>query len=168
MPDWLKVLAPTVASALASPLAGVAVAAVCELFGARETTAKAAKDTLAALTLTPEDRGRIRELELRLQQTEAELGLKFEELSISDRDSARNREIGAGSIVNTTLAFLVMTAFIGVSIGVIFGNVPIDAVIGGTLVGYLSAKAEQVLSYYFGSSAGSRHKTELLSRARSE
>jgi hypothetical protein len=32
----------------------------------------------------------------------------------------------------------------------------------GAVVGYVSAKAEQVVSYYFGSSSGSMRKTELL------
>jgi hypothetical protein len=35
----------------------------------------------------------------------------------------------------------------------------------GTLIGYLSAKSEQILAYYFGSSKSSDHKTELLAKA---
>jgi|GEM_PF-4281121 len=34
-----------------------------------------------------------------------------------------------------------------------------------TLIGYVSAKAEQVVSYYFGSSAGSSRKDALLAQA---
>jgi len=40
-------------------------------------------------------------------------------------------------------------------------------VMAGTLIGYLSAKADQVLSFFFGSTAGSQRKTELLSKAES-
>ena len=38
-------------------------------------------------------------------------------------------------------------------------------VLAGTLVGHLSAKCEQVLAYYFGSSRSSDRKTELLAQA---
>jgi hypothetical protein len=34
----------------------------------------------------------------------------------------------------------------------------------GTLIGYASAKADQVVSYYFGSSAGSDRKNVLIDR----
>ena len=38
----------------------------------------------------------------------------------------------------------------------------IESAMAGTLVGYLSAKAEQVVAFYFGSSAGSQKKDEML------
>jgi hypothetical protein len=34
----------------------------------------------------------------------------------------------------------------------------------GTMIGYASAKADQVVSYYFGSSAGSKAKDETIRR----
>jgi hypothetical protein len=44
------------------------------------------------------------------------------------------------------------------------------AVVGiiGTLIGYVSAKADQVVSYYFGSSSGSKDKTAAMSDALSQ
>ena len=36
----------------------------------------------------------------------------------------------------------------------------------GTLIGYVSAKAEQVIAYYFGSSAGSKAKTDIMARGK--
>jgi hypothetical protein len=35
----------------------------------------------------------------------------------------------------------------------------------GALVGYVSARAEQVTAYYFGSSSGSKQKTEIIGKA---
>ena len=63
------------------------------------------------------------------------------------------------------LAYLVVGAFIGVIIGVLSGWGKADSVLAGTLIGYLSAKAEQVIAYYFGSSSGSAEKTRLLAKA---
>jgi hypothetical protein len=44
------------------------------------------------------------------------------------------------------------------------------AIVGiiGTLIGYVSAKADQVVSYYFGSSSGSKEKTAAMSDALSK
>jgi hypothetical protein len=44
------------------------------------------------------------------------------------------------------------------------------AIVGiiGTLIGYVSAKADQVVSYYFGSSSGSKDKTQAMSDALSK
>jgi len=47
----------------------------------------------------------------------------------------------------------------------LLGAAKVDGALAGTLVGYLSAKAEQVLAYYFGSTAGSARKTELLAQS---
>ena len=46
---------------------------------------------------------------------------------------------------------------------VVFGHSVADSTITGAIIGYLSAKAEQVVSYYFGSSAGSKDKDETIS-----
>ncbi|ERL46406.1 EVE domain protein [Candidatus Micropelagos thuwalensis] len=39
------------------------------------------------------------------------------------------------------------------------------AAFSGTLVGYVSAKADQVIAYFFGSSSGSREKTRAMADA---
>jgi len=60
------------------------------------------------------------------------------------------------------LALLIVVTFL-VTVGMtLFGLTKVDSVLAGTLIGYLSAKCEQVISFYFGSSAGSQRKDELL------
>jgi hypothetical protein len=61
-----------------------------------------------------------------------------------------------------SLAILIVSAFIGVVIATLGGFAVIDSVLAGTLIGYLSAKAEQVVNFYFGSSAGSQRKDEMI------
>jgi uncharacterized membrane protein len=61
------------------------------------------------------------------------------------------------------LAFLVICGFLGMVYGLLSGELKaLDSTLAGTLIGYVSAKAEQVVSYYFGSSLGSARKNELL------
>jgi len=60
------------------------------------------------------------------------------------------------------LALLIVITFL-ITVGMtLFGLTKVDSVLAGTLMGYLSAKCEQVVSFYFGSSAGSQRKDELL------
>lgn len=86
-------------------------------------------------------------------------------LAVQDRDGARSREIGVKDHTNKILAFVIIGAFVCLVASTLLGYAKVESALAGTLVGYLSAKAEQVLNYYFGSSAGSAQKTELLARA---
>jgi len=60
------------------------------------------------------------------------------------------------------LALLIVVTFLITAGMTLFGFTKVDSVLAGTLMGYLSAKCEQVVSFYFGSSAGSQRKDELL------
>lgn len=162
--DVLKTVLPTLASALVSPLAGVAVAALTKLFNLNdEQVGDAAAFARDAMT-DPDKLLLLRQVEVDLRKYELENGFRFAELEIRDRESARAREVGTKDRTNKILAFTIIIAFISTTFGVVFIGIGggIDSALAGTLLGYLSAKAEQVLSYYFGSTAGSRLKTELL------
>jgi hypothetical protein len=93
------------------------------------------------------------------------MNLDFAKLTVEDRKSARDMQIATKSMLVPSLAILIVGAFIGVVIATLGGFAVVDSVLAGTLIGYLSAKAEQVVNFYFGSSAGSKEKTELLAKA---
>ena len=163
--DWLKAIAPTVATALAGPLAGMAVEAIGSIFGWEESTKEKVTEVLQSGAMTPEQMAKLKELELEFKKHEQELGFKFAEIEYKDRDSARQREAAVKDPTNRTLAFLIVGSFVALVGGTLLGYAQVDSALAGTLVGYLSAKAEQVLSYYFGSTAGSAMKTSLLARS---
>jgi hypothetical protein len=59
----------------------------------------------------------------------------------------------------------VVAASVALGAAVVTGYVtkdPTQATLVGTVLGYVFSEAKQVLAYYFGSSAGSDRKTELL------
>ena len=169
--DWKKTVAsvaPGLANILGGPLAGMATSAICSAFGLSDGTPEVELASAIA-KMTPEQA-------LQLKQNEAKLAIDLKQLDIDiykidaeDRISARDREKAVGSKMVNLLAVMIMVAFIGMVGFVVYkglpvdsaGN-PIDAALIGTLVGYLSAKAEQVVSYFFGSSQGSQRKTEHL------
>lgn len=166
--DWttvLKTLAPTVASALLGPLGGVAVAALGNILGVSEATQDKIATAITTGQLTPEQVGELKKLELQYLEHERERGFKYAELEFKDRDSARVREATTKDNTNKILAFTVIGAFIAMVGATLLGYAKVESVLAGTLVGYLSAKAEQVLAYYFGSSAGSAQKTALLANS---
>lgn len=165
MNDFLKSIAPTIASALLGPLGGVAVAGLGKILGIDSATTESVSKAISDGRVTPEQLAEIQKLELQYQNDEKERGFKYAELEVKDVDSARNRETQTKDNTNKILAFTIVGAFIAMVGATLLGYAKVESVLAGTLVGYLSAKAEQVLAYYFGSNRDSHRKTELLAQS---
>ena len=166
--DWLgtiKAIAPTVASALGGPLAGGMVAFLGDLLGIAEPTQDKIAKAFENGQLTGDQIAAIKLKEMELQAEEQERGFRYSELEFKDREGARNREIQTGDKVNRNLAYFIVGAFVAMVGCTLAGLTKADTVLAGTLIGYLSAKAEQVLAYYFGSSKGDDKKSDLLAQA---
>lgn len=166
--DWKNIIgtvAPTLAAALGGPLAGLAVDAIGKAIGLDSPTIKNVQDSFSAGHLTSDQIAQLKQAELALQVKMRELDISEEQLYFSDRDSARKRESIVQDKTNRNLAYVIVSAFIALVAASILGYAKVDSALAGTLVGYLSAKCEQVLAYYFGSSKSSDRKTELLSQA---
>jgi hypothetical protein len=157
--SWLEQIAPTVATALGGPLAGLAVEAVSKALGVDGEQAKA---MLEEGKMTSEQIAQVKVAELELQKQAQALGLNFEQLAVEDRKSAREMQVATKSYLVPTLAVIIVLSFIAVVIGTLAGFSKIESAMAGTLIGYLSAKAEQVISFYFGSSAGSQAKDHMI------
>lgn len=164
----LKTVAPWLATAVTGPLGGLAVDAIGNALGLETKTVDAVKDAFKA-PMTPEQMLALKNADYQFQKDMKALDIdsleKLAELDFKDRDSARNRQIQTKDGTNTVLAYTVVGAFIAMVGSVLLGYSKVDSVLAGTLVGYLSAKCEQVLAYYFGSSRGSDRKTELMANA---
>jgi hypothetical protein len=160
----IKTIAPTVAAALGGPLAGVAVSALGTILGIDEPTQDKIAGAIANAQMTPAQVAQIKALELQYQNEERERAFKYAELQFKDVDSARTREAQVQDRTNRNLAYTIVGAFIALVAATLMGVTRVDSVLAGTLVGYLSAKCEQVLAYYFGSTRGSERKSELLAQ----
>lgn len=168
--DWknlISTVAPWIGTALGGPLGGMAVNAIGDALGLSEKTEASIKTALSGAT--PEQMLALKQADqafsLKMQELGFENEQKIAELAMQDRDSARKREMTVQDWTPRILAYLLIGSFIGVIIGVLGGWGKADSVLAGTLIGYLSAKAEQVVAYYFGSSSGSDKKTEIMARA---
>ena len=160
--DWLKQIAPTIATALGGPLAGMAVSAISKAIGVDEAKVG---DLIANNKLTAEQIAQVKIAEIELQKQAQELGLNFEKLEVEDRKSAREMQATTRSMMPSILAGTVTVGFFGI-MGMMFFN-QIDSSNPAILMmlGSLGTAWTGIIAYYFGSSAGSQAKTDLLSKA---
>jgi hypothetical protein len=159
--DWLKQIAPTIATALGGPLAGLAVSAISKAVGVDEDKVT---DLISSNKMTPEQIAQVKLAELELKKQENELGLNFEALAVDDRKSAREMQAATRSIVPPALAGAITLGFFGILSMLLFGQVDGNNPTILMMLGSLSTAWTGIIAYYFGSSAGSQAKTELLSK----
>lgn len=159
--EWLKTLAPTIASALGGPLAGLAIQSLSKAIGVDEAKVG---DLIANNKLTAEQIAQVKIAEIELQKQAQELGLNFEKLEVEDRKSAREMQATTRSMMPPILAGSVTVGFFGI-MGMMFFN-QIDSSNPAILMmlGSLGTAWTGIIAYYFGSSAGSQAKTDLLSK----
>lgn len=166
--DWLntiKTIAPTVASALGGPLAGVAVSAIGNLFGIKDANVEKIQSAIENAQLTGDQISAIKQLEIKLKAEEAERGFRYAELEFKDRDSARKANVDGGTQkMLFWLSLLLLTITLGAELVVLFNGYPkaLDDIVVGRVLGLMDSVALMVLSYWYGTSNGSARKTDLL------
>lgn len=170
--DWkaaIGTVAPALAGILGTPVAGVAVGALCKAFGMEPSPENAAKIAQQAAdgTLSGADWAKIKLAEIdaqaQLKKMDLDFNLEEDKLIVSDRDSARNREIQVKDWVPKALASLITLGFFGLLYWMMRHEVPqTNKDMLNIMLGSFATAWIQVVSYYFGSSAGSDRKTELL------
>ena len=167
--DLMKIVgavAPTLATAIGGPLGGMAMKVVGEVLGLGAEASE--KDVEKALKqATPEQLLALKQADNDFAVRMKELDIDLERIAASDRDSARRREAQVRDWMPRVLAFVVVAGFMATVFLVLLGYVdgmkdPLTATTVGTMIGFVSAKAEQVVAYYFGSSSSSQQKTQLL------
>ncbi len=160
--EWLKQIAPTVATALGGPLAGMAISAVSKAIGVDEDKVG---DLIKDNKLTAEQIAQVKVAEIELQKQAHELGLNFAKLEVDDRKSAREMQAATRSIVPPALAAIVTVGFFGILVMMLLGKVDSNNPAILMMLGSLGTAWTGIIAYYFGSSAGSQAKTDLLSKA---
>jgi hypothetical protein len=160
--EWLKQIAPTIATALGGPLAGMAISAVSKAIGVDEDKVS---DLISNNKLDAEQIAKIKIAEIDLQRQANELGLNFEKLAVDDRKSARDMQMATRSWVPPLLAASVTVGFFGILVMMLLGKVDSNNPAILMMLGSLGTAWTGIIAYYFGSSAGSQAKTDLLSKA---
>jgi len=159
----IAAVAPTVALALGGPVAGLAVTALSQaLTGKQDTTA----DQLSLLLAKPnaDQITKLKEAEQVFNQTMKQLDINIIQIAANDLASARQREVTTGDhLTPRVLAVLVSVGFFGILGWMLDNAIPAsgkEALL--VMLGALGTGWTAVLSYYFGSSAGSFDKNAMF------
>jgi hypothetical protein len=156
----LKSAAPMLATAVAGPLGGAAVGMIADKLGIDDKTVEG---VTAALAANPANLEKLKEMEL-----------EFAKIDAADRDSARKREV---EMAKADVHFITKNITSILSIGILTGSIVIAMLVFFVdfpdsqenilifVLGSLFSIATQVVSYYFGSSQGSKDKTAELKEA---
>jgi len=158
---FLAQLAPTVATALTGPLGGMAVEILASKLGVPPEQAQKA---LESGKLTSDQVAAIQQAEIELKAKAQEMGLDFEKLSNDDRKSARDMQINTHSWIPPVMAIIVTIGFFGILFALMSGKVTKgDEVM--IMLGSLGTAWTGIISFYFGSSASSQKKDDLLHKS---
>ena len=156
--DWLTQIAPTIATALGGPLAGMAVTAVSKAIG---VAPEEVQNVISAGKLDASQVAAIQQAELELKKQAQEMNLDFAKLANDDRKSARDMQSVTKSIIPPVLALLVTLGFFGILIGLMTkAFATSDALM--LMLGSLGTAWTGIIAFYFGSSASIQNKDALL------
>ena len=156
--DWLTQLAPTIATALGGPLAGMAVSAVSKAIGC---TPEEVQNVISSGKLDANQVAAIQQAELELKKQAQEMNLDFAKLSVEDRKSARDMQAVTRSFIPPLLAVGVTLGFFGILFGLMYGQIQHAPQID-IMLGSLGTAWTGIIAFYFGSSASSQNKDQLL------
>lgn len=161
--DLVRTVAPSIASAVGGPLAGMATKAISEaLLGKPDGTEQ---ELLQAVDrATPEQLLALKKAEQDFAVQMRELDIDLERIAVADRDSARSREVKTKDWTPKALAGLITVGYFGALFYMLRNGLPQH---GGSeamlvMLGTLGTAWGGVVAYYFGSSAGSRAKDEIM------
>lgn len=156
--DWLKAIAPTLATAIGGPFGTMAYGLAATALG---VSPEDAQKTIESGKLTSEQIASVQQAEIAIKARAQELGLDFAKLGNDDRKSARDMQSTTRSVVPPVLALLVTLGFFGILIGLMTKTFATsDALM--LMLGSLGTAWTGIIAFYFGSSASSQAKDTLL------
>ena len=156
--DWLKAIAPTLATAIAGPFGTMAYGLAATALG---VSPEEAQKTIESGKLTSEQIASVQQAEIAIKARAQELGLDFAKLENEDRKSARDMQISTKSWIPAVLAIAVTIGFFGILVGMMTDTFKTsDALM--LMLGSLGTAWTGIIGFYFGSSASSQNKDNLL------
>jgi hypothetical protein len=139
----------------------MAVSAISKAIGVDE---KDVGDLINNNKLTADQIALVKIAEIELQKQAQELGLNFAKLEVDDRKSARDMQVATRSWIPPLLAAAVTAGFFGILSMMLLGKVDSNNPAILMMLGSLGTAWTGIIAYYFGSSAGSQAKTEMLGK----
>lgn len=176
MADWQKMLstvAPWIGAAATGgvpALVGMAAVQVGQAFG---TDVKASVDAIAQAIggASPDQLLALKTADNDFASKMQALGFQnaqaLEQIAANDRDSARKMHTTTNDWSTPVLSYMIFIAFFAVLFLILSQNIDVPASMRDVvmmMIGCLTAAFTQVLNFRFGTSAGSKDKTEMLNK----
>jgi hypothetical protein len=155
-------LAPSIATALGGPLAGVAVKTLSNaLFGHEDGTEEQISEAMASAT--PDQLAAIKKIDADFKVQMKSLDIDLERIAAGDRDSARQMQRETKDWTPKVLAYFITLGFFAALVWImVFGIPQTGTEVLLMMLGSLSTSWTGVVQFYYGSSAGSKAKNDLL------
>ena len=161
--------APMLATALGGPFAGGAASIICKALGLSDNATPEDVQKVFQGAMSPEQFAALQTAEQDYKLKLAALNLNSEKdleaLAVEDRKSAREREISLKDYTPRILAFGITAGFFGILTWMLKHDVPqASRDVLNIMLGSLGTAWIAVVTYYFGSSAGSARKDETIAK----
>lgn len=154
-------IAPTIGTALGGPMGGVAMKFLADRFTGGDTGK--VEDYL--LSASPEQLKDLKLADMEFKKEMAELGVRLEELHVGDRANARDMAIKRGLHAQVALSALYTVGYFGTLALLIMGWAEVPEHMEDlvkVLLGGLAGPQLSIVQFWFGSSRGSKDKSEAL------
>ena len=139
----------------------MAVSAISKAIGVDEDKVQ---DMISSNKLNADQVAQLKLAEIELAKQAQELGLNFEKLAVDDRKSAREMQATPRSWMPPILASAVTVGFFGIVVMMFFNQIDSNNPAILMMLGSLGTAWTGIIAYYFGSSAGSQAKTEMMAK----
>lgn len=158
----LSSVAPSIATALGGPLAGLGVKALSKaLLGAEDFSQEAVMDAMA--TASPEQLAAVKKIDADFKVQMKALDIDLERIAVDDRKSARDMQKETRDWIPRALAVSVTAGFFAILIYMLVYGLPTtgnEALL--LLLGALQTAWGGIIAFYFGSSSGSQKKDAMI------
>lgn len=162
MNDFLKTLAPLLGTAFGGPLGGAAAAFIADKLGLDSKDVKAVSEVLNGGKMSPEQITSLKLAELDFQKFLESNKIKIEEIAALDRGSAREMLKSTRSHVPAVLTYLLTFGFFSVLGGMFYVPELKESAPMMIMLGSLGTAWTSACAFWFGTTAGSKDKTDLL------
>jgi len=155
----------------AAPFIGIASKLLTSGLGKQvDPNAKSISDAISEAMASPEQLAKLKEIDndfaLQMKTLDINSTEEFEKIAAADRADARLMQEKTGSKIPAMLSISVTAGFFGLLLLLVFRALPQSNMsVVNIMLGALGTAWISVMNYFFGSSAGSARKTELLSQA---
>lgn len=169
-PAWLAFIervAPTIASAVGTPVAGMAVSAIEQALGITGGDGSTDRIEQAIQTgqLTGEQIAGLKKADQDFQAKMKALDVQLDQLQLADVEGARQMQVAKPSPVPAVLSIIITLGFLGILSAMLAGVDVTENQAFLILIGSLGAGYTQVLNFWLGSTRDSHDKTALLAQS---